>query len=259
MDSTGAALLRAVLLDHADDTPRLIFADWLEENGKAAWAKFIRTQILKEENPAASYPQFFMELPSQWWEWWQRGGGRKQEWKWLREHNNPDFKVLVERGFVQAVECPLGDWLGKSCHVCAGTGIGASPEVAAYIEIPGGCPRCSTDCTDGIGFIDGSMVVAVQQPVQWLRITDRFPQQDGETRFTWWQGGPPSFNWPLGSYWELPKVVFNELPDSHVTTWSNVRPTRKDYTSLGDARKALGTACLNLARKRAKLPPLEMK
>lgn len=38
------ALLAAVLADPADDFPRLVFADWLEEHGDADRAEFIRLQ-----------------------------------------------------------------------------------------------------------------------------------------------------------------------------------------------------------------------
>jgi uncharacterized protein (TIGR02996 family) len=39
------ALLRAVCDNPDDDTPRLVFADWLQENGDEARAEFIRAQI----------------------------------------------------------------------------------------------------------------------------------------------------------------------------------------------------------------------
>src|SRR5215470_6975433 len=39
------ALLRAVCENPDDDTPRLVFADWLQENGDEARAEFIRLQI----------------------------------------------------------------------------------------------------------------------------------------------------------------------------------------------------------------------
>ncbi|HSQ56299.1 MAG TPA: TIGR02996 domain-containing protein [Gemmata sp.] len=39
------ALLRAVCENPDDDTPRLVFADWLEENGEAARAEFTRLQV----------------------------------------------------------------------------------------------------------------------------------------------------------------------------------------------------------------------
>ena len=42
--TTGAALLRAILGNPDDDTVRLVYADWLEENGDAARAEFIRVQ-----------------------------------------------------------------------------------------------------------------------------------------------------------------------------------------------------------------------
>src|SRR4051794_18637183 len=41
----GEALLRAVLVNPADDAPRLVYADWLEENGTPGHAAFIRGQI----------------------------------------------------------------------------------------------------------------------------------------------------------------------------------------------------------------------
>jgi uncharacterized protein (TIGR02996 family) len=43
--STAAAFLQAILEQPDDDAPRLIFADWLEENGDTERAEFIRVQI----------------------------------------------------------------------------------------------------------------------------------------------------------------------------------------------------------------------
>lgn len=39
------AFLDAIIADPADDTPRLMYADWLEERGNAERAEFIRVQI----------------------------------------------------------------------------------------------------------------------------------------------------------------------------------------------------------------------
>jgi uncharacterized protein (TIGR02996 family) len=39
------ALLRAICENIDDDTPRLVFADYLEERGEEAWAQFIRSHI----------------------------------------------------------------------------------------------------------------------------------------------------------------------------------------------------------------------
>lgn len=38
-------LLRKVLEDPADDMPRLVLADWLEEHGEEERAEFIRVQV----------------------------------------------------------------------------------------------------------------------------------------------------------------------------------------------------------------------
>lgn len=41
-------LLAPILTHPDDDLPRLIAADWLEENGQGEWAEFIRSQIESE-------------------------------------------------------------------------------------------------------------------------------------------------------------------------------------------------------------------
>jgi uncharacterized protein (TIGR02996 family) len=44
MTSDGEALFRAICAQPADDTARLVYADWLEENGQPERAEFIRLQ-----------------------------------------------------------------------------------------------------------------------------------------------------------------------------------------------------------------------
>src|SRR5262245_29373729 len=41
----GDALLAAILADPDEDTPRLAYADWLQENGECDRAEFIRVQV----------------------------------------------------------------------------------------------------------------------------------------------------------------------------------------------------------------------
>src|SRR5580692_11368146 len=41
----GDALRRAVIANRDDDAPRLIYADWLDENGQSDRAAFIRAQV----------------------------------------------------------------------------------------------------------------------------------------------------------------------------------------------------------------------
>src|SRR5262245_22351271 len=46
------ALLAAVLADPEADAPRLVYADWLHEQGRAERAEFIRVQITLARAPA---------------------------------------------------------------------------------------------------------------------------------------------------------------------------------------------------------------
>jgi uncharacterized protein (TIGR02996 family) len=45
MTSDGDALFRAICEEPWEDTPRLVYADWLQENGDAGRAEFIRLQV----------------------------------------------------------------------------------------------------------------------------------------------------------------------------------------------------------------------
>ncbi len=85
------ALLRAIIDNPAEDTPRLVFADWLDENDEPERAEFIRLQIelarsgnkakkaqLRErELWAQSRARWKAELPDfpalRWSEYWSRG------------------------------------------------------------------------------------------------------------------------------------------------------------------------------------------
>jgi uncharacterized protein (TIGR02996 family) len=46
----GELLLRAIRANPAEDTPRLAYADWIEEEGDAARAEFIRLQVLQPKS-----------------------------------------------------------------------------------------------------------------------------------------------------------------------------------------------------------------
>ncbi|HEY8504968.1 MAG TPA: TIGR02996 domain-containing protein [Gemmataceae bacterium] len=50
--SDREAFLRTICENPADDAPRLVFADWLEEHGEAERAEFIRLQVEKARLPA---------------------------------------------------------------------------------------------------------------------------------------------------------------------------------------------------------------
>src|SRR5690348_9287401 len=82
------AFLRAVCAAPDDDTPRLVYADWLEENRQAERAEFIRVQCALAgaagpERPALEARQ--RELLERYGEEWARPlAGRVQEWRFHR-------------------------------------------------------------------------------------------------------------------------------------------------------------------------------
>jgi uncharacterized protein (TIGR02996 family) len=103
---TGNALLRAVLCAPADDAPRLILADWLDENGDEARATLIRRMC---RMPSYTFT---------WSRWTKRGrhqhnesmhairGLRTQlaamchaEWMWYYDVS----RIVVRRGFAESI------------------------------------------------------------------------------------------------------------------------------------------------------------
>jgi uncharacterized protein (TIGR02996 family) len=61
----GDALLAAIIANPDDDTPRLVYADWLQENGQPERAEFIRLQCptsgASADNPATVARAFDLE------------------------------------------------------------------------------------------------------------------------------------------------------------------------------------------------------
>jgi uncharacterized protein (TIGR02996 family) len=66
--SEGDALFAAILAEPDEDVPRLVYADWLDENGgepERARAEFVRVQVALAQLPSAEYVatnQRFLEL-----------------------------------------------------------------------------------------------------------------------------------------------------------------------------------------------------
>ncbi len=108
--TTERDLYQAVLDAPDDDAPRLIFADWLEENGQVDRAEFIRTQIEMEQ---------YHELTPEWIRLFRRSEkllkGNVRKWSpklpgWMR---SPVFR----RGFIEGVALTPTRFLeqGKEC------------------------------------------------------------------------------------------------------------------------------------------------
>jgi uncharacterized protein (TIGR02996 family) len=95
------ALLRAVCENPDDDTPRLVFADWLQENGEEPRAEFIRVQI--ELARGANDPrlkQREQELLAAWRDVW---AGPFRQFEVADSSRRFVFGVHFRRGFPWAI------------------------------------------------------------------------------------------------------------------------------------------------------------
>ena len=118
----GEALIRSVLASPADDAPRLVYADWLEEHGRAEDAEFIRVQIElarlgfggafhKDESGRLRHmPAHVERLTERQLELWFGGFGRPDlpgelVNSPLTVHPTPGQNLLLRRGFVERMTC----------------------------------------------------------------------------------------------------------------------------------------------------------
>jgi uncharacterized protein (TIGR02996 family) len=96
------AFLSDIIEHPDDDAPRLICADWLEENGEADRAEFIRLQI-----DMARMAEVDLRLSSLQWREADLLGRNLQRWMAPVADcsvSSPDFR----RGFIEAVDCNAG-------------------------------------------------------------------------------------------------------------------------------------------------------
>lgn len=125
-----AALLAAVLADPADDTPRLVYADFLEETGDpadAARAHFIRAEVEAEKHPVGSPDR----VP------FDRLAGRLYQsfvdnWNLdLPDWLTADGIVRYRRGFVADVELSVARFVSDGTALFA-----ATPVTALRLRLP---------------------------------------------------------------------------------------------------------------------------
>src|SRR5262245_54635039 len=91
------AFLRSILDAPEDDVPRLVYADWLEDNGDPGRSEFIRTQVRLAQLPP--------DVPV-------RAALAEREQALLREHSRRwaepllglDWHWRFARGFIEAIQ-----------------------------------------------------------------------------------------------------------------------------------------------------------
>jgi uncharacterized protein (TIGR02996 family) len=124
IDPDADALLRAIVRHPDDDTPRLVYADWLQENGRAEEAEILRVQcgLAGTEPGAPEYPELFdrdaelrlwlgthvpgprptfpsglsVEGGNRWWEHTSRGFPRFLEFEGYQKYGVKAMRKLAE-------------------------------------------------------------------------------------------------------------------------------------------------------------------
>jgi uncharacterized protein (TIGR02996 family) len=124
----GEALIRSILAAPADDAPRLVYADWLDERGRAEDAAFVRVQCelarlgfdgafhTDERGRLRQVPTAVERLMERQMELWADSRGRPDlppamvDWP-IYPANTRGVRIRVRRGFVERVSCPAEEFM----------------------------------------------------------------------------------------------------------------------------------------------------
>ena len=229
-------LLRAVLLDPADDLCRLAFADCLEEGGEDARAEFIRAQV------ALGDVRWGCGLGSGSFFCGSSGCRlcpllRRQQSAWRNVPTNRLGESLVPNPFAFT----LPAWPDHSppvAHVCRG--------FAQSLQAP-----LQT-------LLDHGGAVAARHPVERVVVTDREPFRSRHNLHCW-SDTDPSDPFEHDSFSSVGEDLFRLLPQGKLYKTGNDDTAWMDYDTPELAKSALAHAVLNLMRLEAGLPELPWK
>ena len=217
------SLLQAILENPADDFARLVYADWLEQQGDEPRAEFIRVQcaiadldheLMSEEDcEHGSCPgcverrglrrrerglihderinlwqAFVPWVPK---DWTMTLYAREIAFRVGIREGVQDVKHILRRGFVAEVHCTLADWYGRECVEPSDWPTGSPTGSPTGVH----SPICST--CHGTGRIGGNgPAIVAAQPIERVEVTDAVIHQSGGND-TFYVGGlgvfPPEY------------------------------------------------------------------
>jgi uncharacterized protein (TIGR02996 family) len=270
--SDDTAFLARIIAAPADNRPRLVYADWLEEHGDPR-GEFIRVQCELATVRPCKYirpqfpnnychppyctncrdhkrPAYYSSLRCregelldrhalQWWtlfgeEPCNREGGSVQ---WVVDPSDRARVTVFRRGFVAEVTCRLEDWY-KVCERCDGQG-----NTAVHSDGCGNiigrniCKSCK-----GTGNVGHGPAIVRSTPLEAVRLSDREPYTENETRYCWY-GGTNRVGFHPQS--DLPMEVFDILPGPVITS---VPTSHRRFASEAEAVAALSDALIRWAK-----------
>lgn len=279
-----AAFTRSILDDPADDTRRLAFADWLDENGEPERAEFVRVQITLSKKPGHTHGQGYGEscvlcrglrregelLARHGFDWFKlpglatytrKFGGPFEGWAFKPSGGlSVEYPVFTRRGFVAEVRLSAAAFLGGPCERCRNT-LGVVTRVAESetvepvrgtlgLQIGWRCPDCYKSRTPGL-----ARAIFAAHPVTRLVLTDKTPYRVDKGSFGWYDEEREGL--VRGSADMVPRTLFYRLTAAGRNT---VGDASKDYWAWYGTEQAaldaLAAACVAYGRDLIGLPPL---
>lgn len=280
------ALMKAILTDPADDTARLVYADWLQEHGEDARAEFIRVQcrLARKQCPWCegkgtllggagdkSNPEcdcgtaalrrrerdLFTFYNIQTWfrdpgPVFDRHTTDVVEYKSLRETCwvMGVSACFVSRGFISGVTLDSRTFLGGPCGFCSGRGNFQTS--GSYAE----CPRCIGPRGVGTGRTPGvARDLFARHPITAVTLTDLSPWErvayPGRL-YSWTRadGTDPHVR-PTGA---VPAVLFGRMWEDNpgARVWGEDPPdVMLEWTDPDSPARALSAAAVAVGRKLA--------
>jgi uncharacterized protein (TIGR02996 family) len=210
------ALLQGISADPDDDLPRLAYADWLEERGdlaRARYAKFIRAQLRGEHGFSKceySEPSIAYCLPPDW---------AALDWGWTDESHD-------RKGIVAILHTPGARQRSVFLHFDCG-----------FIW------KASLGCD---AFLGQAGALFARHPVRAVEICDRSPVDFGWGH-GWYEGERHTVNEGQESAL-LPRNLWRLLTGWAAHPDSSLAYDGRLYTTRALAREALGRACLKYGR-----------
>jgi uncharacterized protein (TIGR02996 family) len=251
-----AAFLRDICTQPSDDTPRLILADWMEENATAQSdldrATFIRSQVAyatlparcdKEGDPLEeelTSPRFYRKRcrcrPCRLRRAAYYSGRRWIVWEWTRE-----LQAIYEPELEEAIHAPPE--AGFTLHaVMEATSIGAEKWSRGFV---------SHVTLSEQAFLQHAAALVKAAPITAVTLSDKRPSRISETSHPEIVGWYKRWSAGTRSEDELSPELFGLLPASEGgNSWATTGGAEA-------AQAALSDACITLARSLANLPLLE--
>jgi uncharacterized protein (TIGR02996 family) len=275
--SEQEALLRAVCADVKDDTVRLAYADWLDENDEPERASLIRLQIEHARgcgkcNMPDRTVQYLGPYDPQGCDFGVNGyidpcprcgdGGELDteienllNWHgshWLRQAGLAHPALTADglrptgeyqRGFVTTIDLNLYSFYGGTCNECRGGG----ERTVNMRTPPCKCLKC-----EGLGRFGGlAAKLFASNPIEHVVLNDRATYSSAG--WAWYNDCRPKPNVNVPPAANIPKPIFDEI----IYVGRLVCGSRwKAFHSEAESKEALSRACVNYGRKLVGLDPL---